>query len=129
VTPAYLPLIGTRGPGAISHEQQRAAVRDLAKWSGDDPDQLLLVEDWGRSGRIAKQGKRDGLGRLLELVADGEATAIYAYSLTRLGRSIETLAIPIERCADRNIAIRCVDGFSPTPRLRRVRRKAKLATR
>jgi DNA invertase Pin-like site-specific DNA recombinase len=112
---AYLrrSRVDANRPGAVSHEQQLAAVRDLATRNGDDPDHLEVIEDWGRSGRIAKQGKRDGFGRLLEMVAADEATAIYAYSLSRLGRSIETLAILFERCADRKVPIRCVDGFSP----------------
>jgi DNA invertase Pin-like site-specific DNA recombinase len=112
---AYLrrSRVDTSRPGSISHEQQLAGVRDLAQRNGDDPDRLMILEDWGRSGRISKQGKRDDFAKLLELVASEDASAVYAYSLSRLGRSIETLAILIERCSDRKIPIRCVDGFSP----------------
>lgn len=112
---AYLrrSRVDTRRDGAISHEQQLAAVRALAQASGDDPDRLVILEDWGKSGRIAKQGQRDGFARLLDLIDAGDATAVYAYSLSRLGRSIETLAVLIERCSDRKVPIRCADGFSP----------------
>lgn len=112
---AYLrrSRVDTSRPGAISHEQQLAAVRALALSKGDDPDRLVVIEDWGKSGRIAKQARRDGFATLLELVGKEEASAIYAYSLSRLGRSIETLAILIERCSDRKIPIWCADGFSP----------------
>lgn len=112
---AYLrrSRVDTRRPGDISHEQQLDAIRALATRHGDDPDQLLVIEDWGRSGRAEKQHLRAGFARLEELVKTGEATAIYAYSASRLARSLEALARLAEACQAARVPIRCADGYSP----------------
>lgn len=112
---AYLrrSRVDTRRDGAISHEQQLSAVRGLAQANGDDPDALVIVEDWGRSGRAEKQHLRAGFGRLEAMVTSGEASVIYGYSMSRLARSMETMARLIALCAERRVPIRCADGFSP----------------
>lgn len=112
---AYLrrSRIDAKRPGTVSHEMQLEAVKALAKAHGDDPNGLTILEDWGKSGRRAKVSARNGFTELLASIERGDVTAIYAYSLSRLGRSIETLAILIERCSDAKIPVRCADGYSP----------------
>jgi DNA invertase Pin-like site-specific DNA recombinase len=112
---AYLrrSRVDTRRDGAMSHEQQLSAVRGLAQAHGDDPDALVIVEDWGKSGRAEKQHLRTGFARLEAMVAGGEATAIYAYSANRLARSLEALARLAKLCEANGVPIRCADGYSP----------------
>ena len=124
---AYLrrSRVDTRRDGAISHEQQTVAIRALAERHGDDPDQLVWIEDWGKSGRSSKQHLRAGFARLEAMIKDGEVDSIYAYSANRLARSLETLTRLAKRCAgidpDTNdpivgahlIPIRVHDGQSP----------------
>lgn len=112
---AYLrrSRVDTRKPGAISHEQQLAAVRTLAASNGDDPDALLVIEDWGKSGRVEKEHLRDGFARIEAMVTSGEASAIYSYSANRLARSLETLARLAKACEAAGVPIRCADGYSP----------------
>lgn len=112
---AYLrrSRVDTRRDGAISHEQQLAAVRGLAIANNDDPDALVIIEDWGKSGRAEKQHLRTGFARLEAMVASGEATAVYAYSANRLARSLEALARLAKLCEANNVPIRCADGYSP----------------
>lgn len=112
---AYLrrSRVDARKPGAVSHEGQLQAVRDLAAKHGDDPDALVVLEDWGRSGRASKQHLRASFAELERMVADGSATAIYALSANRLARSLEMLARLSKLCAEKGVPIRCADGYSP----------------
>ena len=112
---AYLrrSRVDARRTGAISYEQQMTAVRRLAEQHGDDPDALVVIEDWGKSGRAEKQHLRGGFARLEEMVRDGTATAVYAYSANRLARSLEALAKLAKACEAAKVPIRCADGYSP----------------
>jgi site-specific DNA recombinase len=124
---AYLrrSRVDTRRPGDVSHEQQLTAIRALAAKHGDDNDELVIIEDWGRSGRAEKQHLRAGFARLEDMVRSGEATAIYAYSTNRLARSLETLTRLAKLCAGidpktgkpiegaKLVPIRVHDGQSP----------------
>jgi DNA invertase Pin-like site-specific DNA recombinase len=112
---AYLrrSRVDTRKPGVVSHEQQLQAIRELAAKAGDDPDALLILEDWGRSGRASKQHLRTSFAEMEQMVADGTASAIYAYSANRLARSLETLARLAHLCQEKKVPIRCADGYSP----------------
>jgi DNA invertase Pin-like site-specific DNA recombinase len=112
---AYLrrSRVDARRTGAISYEQQMTAVRRLAEQHGDDPDALVVIEDWGKSGRAEKQHLRGGFARLEEMVRDGTATAVYAYSANRLARSLEALAKLAKACEAEKVPIRCADGYSP----------------
>jgi DNA invertase Pin-like site-specific DNA recombinase len=100
-------------PGVISYEQQLQAVRRLAAEHGDDPDRLLILEDWGKSGRAEKQRARGAFTRLEALIDTGEASAVYSYSISRLARSIEVLSRLARLCEQRGVPIRCAYGHSP----------------
>jgi DNA invertase Pin-like site-specific DNA recombinase len=111
---AYLrrSRVDTRRPGTLSHEQQLTAIRRIAEQHGD-AEQLVVLEDWGRSGREEKLAGRQGFARLEAMVAAGEVAAVYAYDLSRLGRSLITAHRLAKACAEREIPIRCADGYSP----------------
>lgn len=110
---AYLrrSRVDTRRPGTLSHEQQLAAIRRIAEQHGDA--ELVILEDWGKSGREEKLKHRDGFAQLERLIADGEVSAVYAYDLSRLGRSLITAHRLAKACSERSIPIRCADGYSP----------------
>jgi DNA invertase Pin-like site-specific DNA recombinase len=112
---AYLrrSRVDARKPGTLSYEDQVAAVRRLAEQHGDDPDALVMIEDWGKSGRAAKQHLRSGFTRLEAMVRDGQVSAIYALSANRLARSLEALARLAKACEAAGVPIRCADGYSP----------------
>src|SRR5688500_16513952 len=75
-------------PGEMSHEAQLAAVRDLAAQHGD-PEPLVL-SDWSRSGRGT--AARPQYREMLRMIEDGEVSAVYSYSLSRLSRSMRDFA-------------------------------------
>src|SRR5688500_10920005 len=112
---AYLrrSRVDTRKPGIVSHEQQLEACRRLAAQHGDDPDALVIIEEWGKSGRAEQPHLRDGFARLEAMIRDGECSAVYAYSANRLARSLETLARLAKLCGEHEVPIRCHDGYSP----------------
>ena len=110
---AYLrrSRVDTRRPGTLSHEQQLARIQAEADRHGDAD--LLVIEDWGKSGREEKVHLRSGFARLEAMVEAGEVSAIYAYDLSRLGRSVVTMHRLAKRCGALNIPIRCAQGLSP----------------
>jgi len=121
---AYLrrSRVDTRRPGDLSHEQQLASIRSEAVKHGDDPDALVLIEDWGATGWRPSYGqamtsqrtsKRAGMVELEAMLERGEVSAIYSYSTTRLARSLEMLTRLVNRCAEAKVPIRCADGHSP----------------
>jgi len=112
---AYLrrSRVDARRPGHVSYEQQLDAVRRIAAQHGDDPAALVILEDWGRSGRAEKQAARKGYAALVEMIEAGGVTALYAYSMNRLARSLETMTKLAKLCAAHAVPIRCADGFSP----------------
>ena len=97
---AYLRRSSDRNGGAESYEAQKAAVLELAKRDGD-PEPELIVE-WGRSGADAdstgRGGRRKAWPQLRHRIRDGEVTALYSYSLSRLARSTRELLDVIEEC-------------------------------
>src|SRR4051812_8591986 len=114
VAVAYLrrSRVDTRSPGAMSYQQQQEAiVREAAKYG--DTDLVWVEEDWGKSGRAQKQHTRVGFKRLEAMVEGDEVTAIYAYSLSRLARSLEALTRLAKLAKEHEVPIRCSDGFSP----------------
>jgi len=102
---AYLrrSKVDDRRPGIVSHEAQLAAVRELA---GADADRLLILEDWGRSGRAARQHLRPAYARLRAMIEAGEVSALYSYSLSRLARSTRELLDLAEHCEAHRVPIR-----------------------
>lgn len=109
---AYLrrSKVNPRSPGAVSHETQKQKVEAIA---GEDAPLLDWVEDWGKSGRGETLHRRTAYADLCDRVAKGQVSAIYSYSLNRLGRNLSQLNDLAHLCAERGIPIRCADGFSP----------------
>lgn len=88
----------------VSHEVQESAVRGMAALCGDG-EGLVLLSDWDKSGQLGAD-KRPGYRALLEAIESGRATAVYSYSLSRLGRSLAELARLIKDCNRREIPVR-----------------------
>ena len=87
----------------LSPEMQEDAIRRLAAANGDE--QVIILSDLdvsGRKGRTARQGWDE----LLRAVEDGEAHAVYAYSLSRFARSVAQLADFFEMCERKKVRVR-----------------------
>jgi DNA invertase Pin-like site-specific DNA recombinase len=65
---------------------QLAAVRDIARRDGTDPDSLVVLDDNGKSGDIKKIGARRGYAGLCDAIERGDVSTIYVRVLDRLGR-------------------------------------------
>ncbi len=116
------------GNGRVSFDVQRAAVIEMAAHRGD-PEPELIVE-WGLSGAAAvgafggtgRGGRRRGYLDLRAAIEGDQASAIYAYSLSRLARSTRELLDLAELCVAHGVPIRLakegdIDGTSPSGRL------------
>jgi DNA invertase Pin-like site-specific DNA recombinase len=102
---AYLRKSYVRDPSrTVSYEVQEAAVRALAAHHGD-ADDLVLLSDWDKSGRLGAD-KRPGYRALLDAIDTGAATAVYSYSLSRLSRSVTELSRLVSDCDARGIPVR-----------------------
>jgi DNA invertase Pin-like site-specific DNA recombinase len=103
---AYLRKSSVRDPSReVSHEVQEAAVRELAHRHGDNDGSLTILSDWDKSGRLGAD-KRPGYRALLDAIESGRCTAVYSYSLSRLGRSVPELSRLIADCNAREIPVR-----------------------
>ena len=103
---AYLRKSSVHDPSReLSHEVQEAAVRALAKRHGDNGKALIILSDWDKSGRLGAD-KRPGYRALLDAIESGRCSAVYSYSLSRLGRSLPELARLIADCEKRKIPVR-----------------------
>jgi DNA invertase Pin-like site-specific DNA recombinase len=101
---AYLRKSSVRDPAReVSHELQEDSVRRMAAERGDEP--LTILSDWDKSGRLGAD-KRPGYRALLAAIESGQATSVYSYSLSRLGRSLSELARLIDDCTARGIPVR-----------------------
>lgn len=100
----------------MAPETQEREVRELARRMGDDPDALVWLSDWDVSGRRQYTAKREGYRRLVEAIESGDCSAVYSYSLSRLGRSVADLAAFFDLCSDKNIPVRLVadQGIEPS---------------
>jgi DNA invertase Pin-like site-specific DNA recombinase len=87
----------------LSPEMQEAAIRRLAEANGDGD--VVILSDLDVSGRKGRS-RRPGWDELLRAVEDGEATAVYAYSLSRFARSVAQLADFFELCDRLKVRIR-----------------------
>jgi DNA invertase Pin-like site-specific DNA recombinase len=105
--------VDSRRQGAISHEQQAEAIKALALKEGDDPDSIVWIEDWGRSGAIDKQHLRHGFAQLETMVKSGQVETLYSFNMSRLARSLETLARLAHLCEANGVVIKCADGQAP----------------
>ena len=90
----------------LSPVAQEAAVRSLAERHQDAPS-LVILSDLDLSGRLGRE-KRPGYNALLTAIEQGTCTALYSYSLSRLGRSVAELARLVGDCVKRGIPVRLV---------------------
>lgn len=106
--------------GQPSWQVQEAQVKELAARQGDEG--LLVLSDWGHSGPGDRTDRLAGYLRLKEMVENGEVSAIYGYSLSRLARNLSEYCALAELCQERGVPIRlCQEGeqdfSSPSGRL------------
>lgn len=87
----------------LSPETQETAIRALAARHGDAD--VTILSDLDVSGRKDRT-KRPGWNELLRAVEDGDATAVYAYSLSRFARSVQQLLEFFELCESKKVPIR-----------------------
>jgi DNA invertase Pin-like site-specific DNA recombinase len=87
----------------LSPEMQEAAIRKLAAANGDEDVEIL--SDLDMSGKKRRES-RPGWNELLHAVEDGEATAVYAYSLSRFARSVAQLAEFFDLCDRMKVRVR-----------------------
>ena len=76
-------------PGDVSREAQTAAVMELAHRDGHNGN-LRILTDWDRSADPAREARREAFTELLGEIATGRVSAVYAYALDRLYRSMRT---------------------------------------
>ena len=87
----------------LSPEVQEAEVRRLGERYGD-PEPLILTIRQVR-GRSRTEQRFD-YQRLLAMVEQGEVSAIYAYSMSRLSRSVKDYAALAELCVEHSVPVR-----------------------
>lgn len=87
----------------LSPEMQEDAIRKLAAANGDAD--VVILSDLDVSGRKGRS-RRPGWDELLRAVEDGDATAVYAYSLSRFARSVAQLADFFDLCDRQKVRIR-----------------------
>lgn len=92
----------------ISPETQEREVRALAARHGDNGDRLELLADWDISGRSQYTNKRTAYLQLVSAVEAGECSAVYSYSLSRLGRSVAELSRFFDLCDQHKVPVRLV---------------------
>lgn len=93
-------------PGAVSHEAQTTAVRELAARHGYTD--LRILEDWGRSGGAGKESRRADYLELRAAVEAGVVSDVFAYDLSRLTRSLEEWAALAARCTRSGVRVHLV---------------------
>jgi DNA invertase Pin-like site-specific DNA recombinase len=91
----------------VSWEVQEAKVRELAAQYGDNGSRLVLLSDWNVSGRKGTKA-RPGYRRLVDMIASGEASAVYSYNMARLSRSTQDLLELVRLADERAVPIRLV---------------------
>jgi DNA invertase Pin-like site-specific DNA recombinase len=106
---AYMRKSYVRDPeNEMAPETQEREVRTLAERFNDVIDADAMLSDWDVSGRREFTQKRQGYLRLVEAIEYGEVTAVYSYSLARLGRSTQDLSKLFDLCAAQKVPIRLV---------------------
>ena len=102
----------------LSPEMQEDAIRRLAATNGDD--EVVILSDLDMSG-TRDRTSRPQWNELLRAVEDGDAHAVYAYSLSRFARSVAQLNYFFKLCGGRKVPIRMakdhIDTSSATGRL------------
>lgn len=88
---------------AMSPDQQRQDIATLARRDGVEV--ATVFEDLGRSGGKGKERHRLGYRELLAAIESGDASVVYAKSLTRLGRSRNELLRVLDLAEDHGCRI------------------------
>jgi DNA invertase Pin-like site-specific DNA recombinase len=101
---AYLRKSRVTNDRHLSWEVQEGKIRELADQHGENGN-LLLLSDWNRSGGKGANG-RPGYHQLITMIEADEVSALYAYSLSRLSRSISDFATLAELCIAHKVPIR-----------------------
>lgn len=91
----------------VSWEVQEAKVRELAAQYGDNGTRLVILSDWNLSGRKGAKS-RPGYRRLVEMITNGEASAVYSYNMARLSRSTHDLLELVHLADERGVPVRLV---------------------
>lgn len=93
----------------VSWEVQEREIRALAERHGDAD--LDLMSDWGKSGRGERTKYRAEYLRLRQMIEADEVSVLYAYSLSRLSRSLTEYASLAKLCEVHNVRVRlCKEG-------------------
>ena len=101
---AYLRKSVSRDPAReVSREVQEASVRRMAAAYGD-ADRLTVYVDWNLSG--AKVNRPQYVA-LKAAISAGAVSALYAYSMSRLGRNARELLDLFELCKARGVKVMC----------------------
>jgi DNA invertase Pin-like site-specific DNA recombinase len=101
---AYLRKSRVTNDRHVSWEVQEGKIRELADSQGENGN-LLLLSDWNRSGGRGANG-RPGYHQLVTMIEAGQVSALYAYSLSRLSRSISDFAELAELCIEHKVPMR-----------------------
>lgn len=91
-------------PGDVSREAQESAVRDLAHRDGHNGN-LRVYDDWNRSADESKEAKRTAFASMLADIEAGRVSAVYAYALDRLYRSMRTFVKLTDAAKARDVRI------------------------
>jgi DNA invertase Pin-like site-specific DNA recombinase len=87
-----------------SYQTQERETQELAAFHKDTIERVLV--DWNVSGRRESLSKRKAYAALIAAIESGECTAVYSYSLSRLGRSVSQLSALFDLCKDKSVPIR-----------------------
>lgn len=90
---------------SFSRASQIADIRTLAARDGLTVSDADIIEDLGRSGGRKQTALRDGYTRLLDEMATGSVSVVYAKNLSRLGRSISELIKVADLAQDMGIKL------------------------
>jgi DNA invertase Pin-like site-specific DNA recombinase len=101
---AYLRKSRVTNDRHLSWEVQEGKIRELADQHGENSN-LLLLSDWNRSGGKGANG-RPGYHQLVTMIEADQVSALYAYSLSRLSRSISDFATLAELCIEHKVPMR-----------------------
>lgn len=99
---AYIRKSRVTNDHTVSWEVQEQAVRALAAQRGDAD--VMVLSDWNKSGRGTD--RRPGYRQMVEMIDRGEVSAIYAYNLSRLSRSLKDFTTLVELCLAKGVPIR-----------------------
>jgi DNA invertase Pin-like site-specific DNA recombinase len=101
---AYLRKSRITSDHHLSWEMQEADIRTLAERHGSNGN-LVILSDWGKSGRGAKVRLRKGYAELLKMVESDQVSALFGYSMSRLARSLGDYVKLAELCRDHGVPI------------------------